>query len=208
MRVAARLQYGVTWINTHFVTGQRDAARRLQALRLRQGPFRLRARGLHGAAPRDGEALERPCARQALLAPRWALLCGRRARAPAAARWRRLEEQELHIYNWADYIGQDTIAEFEAATGIKVIYDTYDSDETLEAKIMAGRLGLRRGQHLDRLLQPPDQGRHLSPLDRAQLPNWKNLDPHALAVEARPTPATATPCPTCSTSMASPTTST
>ena len=47
----------------------------------------------------------------------------------------------LHIYNWADYIGKDTIAEFEARTGIKVVYDTYDSDETLEAKMMAGDSG-------------------------------------------------------------------
>jgi putrescine transport system substrate-binding protein len=50
-------------------------------------------------------------------------------------------EKELRIYNWADYIGKDTIADFEAQTGIKVIYDTYDADETLEAKMMAGDAG-------------------------------------------------------------------
>ena len=53
----------------------------------------------------------------------------------------RAEEKVLHIYNWADYIGKDTIAQFEARTGIKVIYDTYDSDDTLEAKMMAGDSG-------------------------------------------------------------------
>ena len=47
----------------------------------------------------------------------------------------------LHIYNWADYIAKGTIKDFEARTGIKVVYDTYDSDETLEAKMMAGDSG-------------------------------------------------------------------
>ena len=37
----------------------------------------------------------------------------------------------LRIYNWADYIGDTTLADFEKATGIKVIYDTYDSYETV-----------------------------------------------------------------------------
>ena len=44
------------------------------------------------------------------------------------------------------------------------------------------------------------------PLDKSLLPNWKNLDPHVLAVEARPIRATATRCPTCGTSTALPTT--
>src|SRR5262249_49557439 len=51
------------------------------------------------------------------------------------------EQQELRIYNWADYIGKNTIADFETQTGVKVIYDTYDADETLEAKMMAGDAG-------------------------------------------------------------------
>jgi putrescine transport system substrate-binding protein len=51
--------------------------------------------------------------------------CGHGTAAPGAPG---APERELHIYNWADYIGQDTIAQFEAATGIKVVYDTYDSD--------------------------------------------------------------------------------
>src|SRR5581483_10714199 len=51
------------------------------------------------------------------------------------------EEKVLNIYNWADYIGRDTITTFERRTGIQVVYDTYDSDETLEAKMMAGDSG-------------------------------------------------------------------
>ncbi|MGC6518454.1 MAG: polyamine ABC transporter substrate-binding protein [Candidatus Puniceispirillaceae bacterium] len=49
--------------------------------------------------------------------------------------------QELNVYNWSDYIAEDTIANFEAETGIKVTYDMYDSNEVLEAKMLAGSSG-------------------------------------------------------------------
>ena len=48
---------------------------------------------------------------------------------------------ELNVYNWSDYIAEDTIANFEAETGIKVTYDMYDSNEVLEAKMLAGSSG-------------------------------------------------------------------
>jgi spermidine/putrescine-binding protein len=51
------------------------------------------------------------------------------------------EEPVLNIYNWADYIGYNTVAEFERRTHIKVTYGVYDSNETLEAKILAGQSG-------------------------------------------------------------------
>jgi putrescine transport system substrate-binding protein len=47
----------------------------------------------------------------------------------------------LFIYNWSDYIAEDTIAQFEAETGIKVTYDVFDSNEVLEAKLLAGSTG-------------------------------------------------------------------
>ena len=47
----------------------------------------------------------------------------------------------LNVYNWSDYIAEDTIANFEAETGIKVTYDVYDSNEVLEAKMLAGSSG-------------------------------------------------------------------
>ena len=52
-----------------------------------------------------------------------------------------LAEGELNVYNWSDYIAEDTIANFEAETGIKVVYDVYDSNEVLEAKMLAGSSG-------------------------------------------------------------------
>ena len=51
------------------------------------------------------------------------------------------EEKQLNVYNWSDYIGENTIADFEKETGIKVQYDTFDGNETLEAKLMTGKSG-------------------------------------------------------------------
>ena len=47
----------------------------------------------------------------------------------------------VHIYNWSEYIGETTLADFQKATGIKPVYDVFDSNETLEGKLLAGRTG-------------------------------------------------------------------
>ena len=65
-------------------------------------------------------------------------------RTDAAARPRRAgrdEEKVLNVYNWSDYIAEDTIANFEKETGIKVTYDVFDSNELLETKLVAGNTG-------------------------------------------------------------------
>jgi len=95
---------------------------------------------------------------------------------------------ELHVYNWADYIGKDTIAQFERTTGIKVVYDTYDADETLEAKMMAGDSGYDAVSTSTDYFSRQIKAGIYRPLDRALLPNWKNLDSHILAIEAQADP--------------------
>ena len=50
-------------------------------------------------------------------------------------------EKELHIYNWSDYIAQDTVPNFEKEFGVKVTYDTYESNEEMVAKLQAGATG-------------------------------------------------------------------
>jgi putrescine transport system substrate-binding protein len=95
---------------------------------------------------------------------------------------------ELHVYNWADYIGKDTIAQFERTTGIKVVYDTYDADETLEAKMMAGDSGYDAVSTSTDYFSRQIKAGIYRPLDRVLLPNWKNLDPHILAIEAQADP--------------------
>jgi putrescine transport system substrate-binding protein len=111
--------------------------------------------------------------------------CGHGSGAPRSAA---AEERELHVYNWADYIGKDTIARFEATTGIRVVYDTYDADETLEAKMMAGDSGYDVVSTSTDFFSRQIKAGIYRPLDRARLPNWKNLDPHILALEAHADP--------------------
>lgn len=111
--------------------------------------------------------------------------CGARAQGPRTAAD---AEKELRVYNWADYIGKDTLANFEAATGIKVIYDTYDADETLEAKMMAGDSGYDVVSTSTDYFSRQIKAGIYRPLDRALLPNWNNLDPHVLAIEAQADP--------------------
>jgi putrescine transport system substrate-binding protein len=94
------------------------------------------------------------------------------------------EEKVLYVYNWADYIGKNTLADFERATGIKVVYDTYDADETLEAKMMAGDSGYDIVSTSTDFFSRQIKAGIYQPLDRAKLPNWKNLNPRILAIEA------------------------
>jgi putrescine transport system substrate-binding protein len=98
------------------------------------------------------------------------------------------EEKVLYVYNWADYIGKSTLADFERATGIKVVYDIYDADETLEAKMMAGDSGYDIVSTSTDYFSRQIKAGIYQPLDRARLPSWKNLDPHILAIEAQADP--------------------
>lgn len=88
-----------------------------------------------------------------------------------------LAQEELHVYNWSDYIAEDTIARFEKESGIKVTYDVYDSNEVLEAKLLAGHSGYD-------LVFPtarPFADRQIKagifqPVDTSKLSNYHNLD--------------------------------
>ena len=82
----------------------------------------------------------------------------------------------LNIYNWSDYIAEDTLKNFEKETGIKVNYDNYDSNEVLMAKLVAGKTGydiVVPGAHFAKL---QIEGGLLQKLDRSKLSNWGNLD--------------------------------
>lgn len=86
-------------------------------------------------------------------------------------------EKELNIYNWSDYIGEHTVENFTKEYGIKVHYDTYDSNETLEAKLMAGNTGydvvFPSANNFARMIKA---GIFL-PLDKSKLTNLSNMDP-------------------------------
>jgi len=95
------------------------------------------------------------------------------------------ETPELHVYNWSDYIAPDTIANFTKETGIAVTYDVYDGNEVLEAKLLAGHSGYdivvpSASPYMARQI---GAGAYLT-LDKAKLPNLKNLDPRILGLAA------------------------
>ena len=86
----------------------------------------------------------------------------------------------VHIYNWSDYIGEDTLAQFEAATSIKPLYDVFDSNETLEGKLLAGRSGYDIVVPSNHFLGKQIKAGAFQKLDKAKLANWNNLDPALL----------------------------
>jgi hypothetical protein len=69
------------------------------------------------------------------------------------------EPKVLNIYNWAEYIAEDTLKNFEKETGIKVRYDNFDTNEILHAKLVAGTLGLRHRGAERALREDADRGR-------------------------------------------------
>lgn len=90
------------------------------------------------------------------------------------------EDKVLNVYNWADYIGETTLEDFQKATGIKVTYDTYSSSEEMEAKMLAGSTGYdvvdMSGNNMPRFIQAGV----FQKLDRSKLPGWGNQDPEVL----------------------------
>ena len=94
------------------------------------------------------------------------------------------EEKIVNMYNWADYIGPTTIADFEREYGIKVNYDIYDTTEMADAKLMTGSTGydvvVHAASYSARLIEA---GAYQS-LDRSRLDNWKHLDPDIVQIMA------------------------
>ncbi len=91
------------------------------------------------------------------------------------------QDRTVNVYNWSDYISPETIAAFEAETGIRVVYDVYDSNEVLEAKLLAGFSGYDVVVPTSTYLKRQLAAGIYMPLDRDQLPNWHNLDPDLMA---------------------------
>ncbi|MDQ0651854.1 putrescine transport system substrate-binding protein [Pseudomonas cedrina] len=86
----------------------------------------------------------------------------------------------VHIYNWSDYIGTDTLANFEKASGIKPVYDVFDSNETLEGKLLAGRTGYDVVVPSNHFLGKQIKAGAFQKLDKSLLTSYANLDPALL----------------------------
>ncbi|MET0606311.1 MAG: polyamine ABC transporter substrate-binding protein [Beijerinckiaceae bacterium] len=91
---------------------------------------------------------------------------------PAAA-----QDKVVHVYNWSDYIDPKVLEDFTRETGIKVVYDVYDKNETVEAKLLAGKSGYDVVVPSATFLQRFIEQKLLQPIDSAKLPNLKNQWP-------------------------------
>jgi putrescine transport system substrate-binding protein len=87
------------------------------------------------------------------------------------------QERVVNVYNWSDYIDPKVLEDFTRETGIKVTYDTYDNNEILETKLLAGKSGydvvVPSGPFLQRLIRAGA----FQKLDKAKLPNLANVWP-------------------------------
>ncbi|CAN5509097.1 spermidine/putrescine ABC transporter substrate-binding protein PotF [soil metagenome] len=98
------------------------------------------------------------------------------------------EEKVLNIYNWPDYIPDGMIAAFEKETGIKVNYDTFETNEALHAKLVAGNSGYDIVVPGTVFAKPQIEGGLLQPLDKSKIPNLANLDPAIMGILTKADP--------------------
>ncbi|MCG6859608.1 MAG: polyamine ABC transporter substrate-binding protein [Salaquimonas sp.] len=82
---------------------------------------------------------------------------------------------EVRVYNWSDYIDEEILSDFEAETGIHVVYDVFDSNEVLETKLLAGSTGYDVVVPTADFLSRQIQAGVFQKLDKSKLPNLKNM---------------------------------
>ena len=92
------------------------------------------------------------------------------------------EEAVVNVYNWSDYIDEEILTEFEAETGIKVVYDVFDSNNILETKLLTGSTGYDVVVPSGTFLARQIQAGIFQPLDKSQLANIGNLDETIMSV--------------------------
>ncbi|WP_244441456.1 MULTISPECIES: polyamine ABC transporter substrate-binding protein [Rhizobium] len=85
------------------------------------------------------------------------------------------EDKVVNIYNWSDYIDNSILADFTKETGIKVVYDTFDQNETLETKLLAGKTGYDIVVPTAYFLQRQIKAGVFQKLDKSKLPNISNM---------------------------------
>ena len=99
----------------------------------------------------------------------------------AAAAQTQAQERTLNVTNWAEYIAEDTIANFEKEFGVKVVYDHYDSVEAIDSKLLAGNTGYDVVSHSGSAIGRLIPAGILRPLDAGKLPNLKNMREDVMA---------------------------
>ena len=94
------------------------------------------------------------------------------------------QESVVNVYNWAEYTAPDTISGFEEKTGIKVRYDTFDSNDTLQAKLLTGKSGYDVVVPSTHYAARQIEGGLFQKLDKSKIPNWEHLDPAIMEILA------------------------
>ena len=84
------------------------------------------------------------------------------------------DDKTVRVYNWSDYIDESILSEFEAETGIKVVYDVFDSNEILETKLLAGSTGYDVVVPSAEFLARQIEAGVFQKLDKGKLPNLEN----------------------------------
>src|SRR5580765_3528715 len=113
------------------------------------------------------------------------IACGKKEEAPpaagdqaAAAAAPKVDtdaEKLVNVYNWSDYIDPSVLEDFTKETGVKVKYDTFDSNEILETKLLAGRSGYDVVVPSGNFLARQIQAGVFQKLDKSKLPNISNM---------------------------------
>ncbi len=94
------------------------------------------------------------------------------------------QADSINVFNWSDYIAPDTLERFTEATGIAVTYDVFDSNDTLQARLMAGSSGFDVVVPTDFAMQRQIGAGLHQPLDKDLLPNLEHMDPELMALVA------------------------
>ena len=89
-------------------------------------------------------------------------------------------EGQLNMYNWSDYISENTVPNFEKEFGVKMRYDVFDSNEVLHAKLVAGKTGYDIVVPSSNWAAMQARGGLLTKIDKSKIPNYKNLDPQVM----------------------------
>lgn len=85
------------------------------------------------------------------------------------------QERVVNVFNWSDYIDESILKDFTAETGIKVVYDVFDSNEVLETKLLAGRTGYDVVVPTGTFLERQIEAGVFQKLDKSKLTNLGNM---------------------------------
>lgn len=91
-----------------------------------------------------------------------------------------MAQETVKIYNWAEYIGNTTLQDFQRDTHINTVYDVFDTNETLEGKLLTGHSGYDLVVPSNHFLARQIKAGVFQKLDKSKLPNLVNLDPHLM----------------------------